>query len=154
MDGGTLAVSNGVFKTGGTAGQDGYIRVNGGVVSLGAGEADFFSIGSGDNYGSLHISGGTVSSRTTIVPGNPYAHLGVGSSKAADIYVDGGLFDLWNERLDIGYWGSGTTGARATLTVDGDARVVMYLPIMGRSGSGNMSTLNLNGGRFELTRCF
>ncbi len=154
MDGGTLAVSNGVFKTGGTAGQDGYIRVNGGVVSLGAGEADFFSIGSGDNYGSLHISGGTVSSRTTIVPGNPYAHLGVGSSKAADIYVDGGLFDLWNERLDIGYWGSGTTGARATLTVDGDARVVMYLPIMGRSGSGNKSTVNLNGGRFELTRGF
>ena len=155
MDGGTLAVSNGVFKTGGTASQDGYIRINGGVVSLGAGEADFFSIGSGANYGSLHISGGTVSTRRAAVAGNPYAKVGVGSSKAADIYIDGGLFDLWNERLDLGYWNSsGTSGGRATLTVDGDGRVVMYLPIMGRSGSGNKSTLNLNGGRFELTRGF
>ena len=155
MDGGTLAVSNGVFKTGGTASQDGYIRINGGVVSLGAGDADFFSIGSAANYGSLHISGGTVSTRRTQVAVNPYGHLGVGSSKAADIYVDGGLFDLWNERLDLGYWAaSGTTGGRATLTVDGDGRVVMYLPIMGRSGSGNKATVNLNGGRLELTRGF
>jgi len=155
MDGGTLAVSNGVFKTGGTASQDGYIRINGGVVSLGAGNADFFSIGSGANYGSLHISGGTVSSRRATVASDPYGHVGVGSSKAADIYVDGGLFDLWNERLDIGYWNSsGVSGSRATLTVDGDGRVVMYLPIMGRSGSGNKTTVNLNGGRLELTRCF
>lgn len=155
MDGGTLAVSNGVFKTGGTASQDGYIRINGGVVSLGAGDADFFSIGSGANYGSLHISGGTVSTRRTTVAGNPYAKVGVGSSKAADIYIDGGCLDFWNERLDIGYWNSsGVSGSRATFTVDGDGRVVMYLPIMGRSGSGNKSTVNLNGGRFELTRSF
>ena len=155
MDGGTLAVSNGVFKTGGTASQDGYIRINGGVVSLGAGDADFFSIGSGANYGSLHISGGTVSTRRTTVAGTPYAKVGVGSSKAADVYIDGGLLDLWNERFDLGYWNSsGVSGSRATLTVDGDGRVVMYLPIMGRSGSGNKSTLNLNGGRFELTRGF
>ena len=155
MDGGTLAVSNGVFKTGGTASQDGYIRINGGVVSLGAGDADFFSIGSGANYGSLHISGGTVSTRRTTVAANPYAKAGVGSSKAADIYIDGGLLDFWNERLDLGYWNaSGTTGGRAALTVDGDGRVVMYLPIMGRSGSGNTSTVNLNGGRLELTRNF
>ncbi len=154
MDGGTLAVSNGVFKTGGTAGQDGYIRINGGVVSLGAGDALFFSIGSGDNYGSLHISGGTVSTRRAAVAGDPNAKVGVGSSKAADIYVDGGLLDFWNERLDLGAWNSGITGGRATLTVDGDGRVVMYLPIMGRNGSGNKSTLNLNGGCFELTRGF
>ena len=155
MDGGTLAVSNGVFKTGGTASQDGYIRINGGVVSLGAGNAEFFSIGSANNYGSLHITGGTVSSRRTTVASDPYARLGVGTSMAADIYVDGGLLDFWNERLDIGYWNSsGVSGGRATLTVDGDGRVVMYLPIMGRSGSGNKSTINLNGGRFELTRAF
>ena len=155
MDGGTLAVSNGVFKTGGTASQDGYIRINGGVVSLGAGNADFFSIGSGDNYGSLHISGGTVSTRRTAAAANPYGHFGVGSSKATDIYIDGGCLDFWNERLDIGYWNSsGVSGSRATFTVDGDGRVVMYLPIMGRSGSGNKSTVNLNGGRFELTRFF
>ena len=155
MDGGTLAVSNGVFKTGGTASQDGYIRINGGVVSLGAGNADFFSIGSGANYGSLHISGGAVSTRRTTVAANPYGHVGVGSSKAADIYIDGGLLDFWNERLDIGYWSAtGTSGGRATFTVDGDGRVVMYVSFMGRSGSGNKSTLNLNGGRFELTRIF
>ena len=155
MDGGTLAVSNGVFKTGGTASQDGYIRINGGVVSLGAGNADFFSIGSGDNYGSLHISGGTVSTRRTGVASDPYGHFAVGSSKAADIYIDGGCLDFWNERLDIGYWSaSGTTGGRATFTIDGDGRAVMYLPIMGRSGSGNKATVNLNGGRFELARAF
>ena len=155
MDGGTVLVTNGVFKTGGTASQDGYIRINGGNVSLGAGNADFFSIGSADNYGSLHISGGTVSTRRTIVAEYPCGHVGVGSSKAADIYIDGGLFDLWNERLDIGYWAeSGTTGGRASLTVDGVGRAVMYLPIMGRSGTGNRSIVNLNGGRLELTRAF
>ena len=151
MDGGTLAVSNGVFKTGGTASQDGYIRINGGEVSLGA-EKEFFSIGSADNYGSLHISGGTVSTRRTLVASDPYGKVGVGSSKAADIYIDGGCLDFWNERLDIGYWGA--TGGRATFTVDGDGRVVMYLPILGRSGSGNKATVNLNGGLFELTRGF
>ena len=155
MDGGTLAVSNGVFQTGGSASQDGYIRINGGKVSLGAGNADFFSIGSGDNYGSLHISGGTVSTRRNVAAANPYAYLGSGSSKAADIYIDGGLLDFWNERLNIGYWNaSGTTGGRATLTVDGDGRVVMYIPVMGRRGSGNKSTINLNGGRLELTYLF
>ena len=155
MDGGTLSVTNGVFKTGGTAGQDGYIRINDGVVSLGAGNAEFFSIGSADNYGSLHISGGTVSTRRSSPPQIPYAHMGVSSSKAADIYVDGGLLDFWNERLDIGYWSSsGTTGGRATLTVDGDGRVVSYLFFMGRRGSGNVSVLNINGGRLELTRGF
>jgi len=155
MDGGKLSVTNGVFKTGGTASQDGYIRINGGMVSLGAGDADFFSIGSADNYGSLHISGGTVSSRRTGVASNPYGHVGVGSSKAADIYIDGGCLDFWNERLDLGYWNSsGTSGGRATFTVDGDGSAVMYLPVMGRSGSGNKATVNLNGGRLELTRAF
>ena len=155
MDGGTLSVTNGVFKTGGTGNINGYIRINGGVVSLGAGNADFFSIGSANNYGSLHISGGTVSTRRTTVPENPYAHLGVEWNKAADIYIDGGLFDFWNERLDIGCWSaSGTTGGRASLTIDGDGRAVIYLPVMGRTGSGNKSTINLNGGRLELTRSF
>ena len=155
MDGGTLAVTNGAFKTGSTGNINGYIRINGGVVSLGAGDADFFSIGSANNYGSLHISGGTVSTRRTTVAANPYAHLGVEWNKAADIYIDGGLFDFWNERLDIGYWSAtGTTGGRASLTIDGDGRAVMYLPVMGRTGSGNRSTVNLNGGRLELTRMF
>ena len=156
MDGGTLAVSNGVFKTGGTASQDGYIRINGGVVSLGAGDADFLSIGSGANYGSLHISGGTVSSRRTSVASNPYGHVGVGSSKAADIYVDGGFFDMWNERIALGDWGTGVnaSGARATLTVDGEGRVRNAILALGKSGSSGTSVLNLKGGRFELSQLF
>lgn len=154
MDGGTLAVSNGVFKTGGTASQDGYIRINGGVVSLGAGDNDFFSIGSGANYGSLHISGGKVSSRRTGgVASEVYAKLGLAANKASDIYVDGGVFDLWNEWLGIGYW-SGSSGCRASLTVDGDARFVGHMVFLGRQGSGNTASVNLNGGRFELTRAF
>lgn len=150
MDGGTLAVSNGVFKTGGTASQDGYIRINGGKVSLGAGNADFFSIGSGANYGSLHISGGKVSSRRTGgVASEVYAKLGLAANKASDIYVDGGVFDLWNERLGLGYWG-GVSGGRASLTVDGGGRVVMSIVAMGRTGSGNASVVNVNGGRLEI----
>ena len=154
MDGGTLSVTNGVLKTGGYAGKDGYIRINGGEVSLGAGSADFLSIGCAANYGSLHISGGTLSERRSGESG-PYVHLGVGANTAADVYVDGGFLDFWNERFDIGYWNaSGVTGGRASLTVDGDGRIVCYLPVMGRQGSGNTSVLNINGGRFELTRSF
>ena len=154
VDGGRVSVTNGVFKTGGTDNKDGYIRINGGEVSLGAGDADFFSIGSADNYGSLHISGGTVSTRRTGVSGWPYGKVGDKSNRASDIYIDGSLFDLWNERFDIGNWNSGITDARATFTVDGDGRAIMNLPVMGRGGSGNKATVNLNGGRFELTRCF
>lgn len=155
MDGGTLAVSNGVLKTGGTASQDGYIRVNGGVVSLGAGNADFLNIGSANNYGSMHISGGTVSSRRTGgLPGDVYAKLGLAANKAADIYVDGGLVDLWNEWLGIGYWSGSSAGGRASLTIDGDARFVGHMVFLGRQGSGNAASVNLNGGRFELTRAF
>ena len=154
MDGGTLAVSNGVFKTGGTASQDGYIRINGGEVSLGSGNADFMNIGSADNYGSLHVSGGKVSSRRTGgVASEVYAKLGLAANKASDIYVDGGVFDLWNEWLGIGYW-SGSSGCRASLTVDGDARFVGHMVFLGRQGSGNTASVNLNGGRFELTRAF
>ena len=154
MDGGTLAVSNGVFKTGGTASQDGYIRINGGEVSLGSGNADFMNIGSADNYGSLHVSGGKVSSRRTGgVASEVYAKLGLAANKASDIYVDGGVFDLWNEWLGIGYW-SGSSGGRASLTVDGDARFVGHMVFLGRQGSGNTASVNLNGGRFELTRAF
>ena len=154
MDGGTLSVTNGVLKTGGYTGKDGYIRINGGEVSLGAGSADFLSIGCAANYGSLHISGGTLSERRSGESG-PYVHLGVGANTAADVYVDGGFLDFWNERFDIGYWNaSGVTGGRASLTVDGDGRIVCYLPVMGRQGSGNTSVLNINGGRFELTRSF
>ena len=154
VDGGKVSVTNGVFKTGGTLDQDGYIRIKGGEVSLGSGNADFMNIGSADNYGSLHVSGGKGSSRRTGgVASEVYAKLGLAANKASDIYVDGGVFDLWNEWLGIGYW-SGSSGGRASLTVDGDARFVGHMVFLGRQGSGNTASVNLNGGRFELTRAF
>ena len=156
MDGGTLSVTNGIFKTGGTAGQDGYIRINGGTVSLGSGDADFLNIGSADNYGSLHLSGGSLSTRRTAAAGAVYcAKLGLTTSKAADVYVDGGLLDLWNERFGIGWWNaSGVSGGRASLTVDGDGRIVAHTLSIGPNGSGNTGVVNLNGGRLELTKQF
>ena len=152
MDGGNLSVTNGVLKTGGTANQDGYIRVNGGVVSLGSGEAEFLNIGSAGNYGSLHISGGTFSSRRGSSTQNICAKVGINGSKAADIYIDGGLFDLSNDRLGIGWWNA--SGGRATFTVDGDGRAVVYVSHIATSGSGNTGAINLNGGRFEITSGF
>ncbi|MBR3085271.1 MAG: hypothetical protein IKH04_02600 [Kiritimatiellae bacterium] len=161
MDGGTLSVTNNKLATSSSANIEGYIRVNGGTVSLGADNADFLQIGRADNYGSMHVSGGKVSTRRAGLPAyeNLYAWLGYATktapNKAADIYVDGGLFDFWNEGLGIGYWSdSGVTGGRATLTVDGDARFVGHMVFLGRTGSGNTASVNLNGGRFELTRGF
>lgn len=153
MDGGALSVTNGVLKTGDTAGQDGYIRVNGGTVSLGSGDADILNVGSADNYGSLHISGGSLSTRRAGTCGEVYAKLGLAANKAADVYVDGGILDLWNERLGVGYWtSSGVSGGRASLTVDGEGRVVVNTIALGRNGSGNDVVVNLNGGRLELTK--
>jgi len=152
MDGGVLSITNGVLKTGGYSGQDGYIRINGGDVSLGSGNADFLNIGCAANYGSLHISGGVFSTRRTGgVAGDVYGKVGLYANKSADIYVDGGLLDLWNERFGLGYWNAtGTTGGRASLTVDGDGRAVVSIVALGRTGSGNASVINLNGGRLEI----
>ncbi|MBR4611162.1 MAG: hypothetical protein IKO40_00455 [Kiritimatiellae bacterium] len=155
VDGGKVSVTNGILKTGGTDNKDGYIRINGGEVSLGSGNAEFLTVGSADNYGSLHISGGKVATRRTGVASETFAKLGITTSKAADIYIDGGLLDLWSERPCIGYWNSNVTGSRSTFTVDGDGRVVTYLPVLGRGeSSGNTATINLNGGRLEMSRGF
>ena len=153
MDGGVLSITNGVLRTGGTANQDGYIRINGGEVSLGSGNANFLNIGSAANYGSMHISGGKLFTRRTGgVAGDTYGYIGLYANKAADVYVDNGLLDLWNERLCLGAWNSsGTTGGRSSLTVDGSGRAVVSIVAMGRSGSGNASVVNLNGGRLEMT---
>ena len=153
MDGGVLSITNGVLRTGGTANQDGYIRINGGEVSLGSGNANFLNIGCAANYGSMHISGGKLFTRRTGgVAGDTYGYIGLYANKAADVYVDNGLLDLWNERLCLGTWNSsGTTGGRSSLTVDGTGRAVVSIVAMGRSGSGNASVVNLNGGRLEMT---
>ena len=153
MDGGTLAVSNGIFKTGSTGNQDGYIRINGGEVSIGSASGDIMNIGSANNYGSLHISGGKLFSRRSSTSNVMYAKLGTSDSQATDIYIDGGLFDLWNERFGIGYWGNYRNG-RATFTVDGDGRAIVYLTFIATKGSGNTGRINLNGGRFECSSGF
>ncbi len=151
VDGGTVSVTNGIFKTGSTANKDGYIRINGGKVSLGSGDNDFLNIGSDNNYGSLHVSGGTISTRRTGgVSGETYGRLGMKYNTAADIYVDGGLLDLWNERIVLGDWYTSVANGRVALTVDGDGRVVASVVALGRNGSGNTAVVNLNGGRFEL----
>ncbi len=157
MDGGVLSITNATLHVGGSAAAAGYIRLNGGEISLRAETADNCHaayIGRNGSYASVHVSGGTLGSRRSGVPNNSFFCLGGDAGKAADMYVDGGVLNVWNERFDIGSWGSGTTGGRATLTVDGDALAIVHLPIMGRTGSGNRATVNLNGGRFELTRCF
>ncbi len=155
MDGGRLSMTNGVLKTSTVNNNDGYIRVNGGDVSLGSGDAEFLNIGNAGNYGSLHISGGKLSTRRGDLAGAILAKVGINASKATDIYIDGGLFDLGNERLGLGYWNaSGTSGGRATLTVDGDGRAVVYVSHIATSGSGNTGAINLNGGRFEITSGF
>ena len=153
MDGGVLSITNGVLKTGGTSGQDGYIRINGGTVSLGSGNANFLNIGSAANYGSMHVSGGKLFTRRTGgVAGDTYGYIGLYANKVADVFVDDGILDLWNERLCLGAWNSsGTTGGRASLTVDGNGRVVMGIVALGRTGNGNASVVNLNGGRLEIT---
>ncbi len=152
MDGGTLSMTNGVLKTSTVNNNDGYIRVNGGKVSLGSGDAEFLNIGNAGNYGSLHISGGKLSTRRGDLAGAIFARVGINASKAADIYIDGGLFDLGNDRLGIGWWNA--SGGRATFTVDGDGRAIVYVSHLATMGSGNTGTINLNGGRYEMTSGF
>ena len=157
MDGGVLSITNATLHIGGSAAAAGYIRLNGGEISLRAETADNCHaayIGRKGSYASVHVSGGTLGSRRSGVPSNSFFFLGGETGKAVDMYVDGGVLNVWNERFDIGSWDNGTTGGRATLTVDGDALAIVHLPIMGRTGSGNRATVNLNGGRFELTRSF
>ena len=162
MDGGVLSITNALLSMGGGAvtSDGGYLRLNGGEVSL-RGEAGQIAarIGRSDNrdtYSSVHISGGKFASRRSSTSLNhEYFKVAEGINKATDIYIDGGLFDLWNERLGLGYWNtSGTSGGRATLTVDGDGRAIVYIACIATSGSGNKGTINLNGGRFEVISGF
>ena len=159
MDGGVMSLTNGTFSLGGGAitADGGYLRLNGGEVSLrseATTAAPAARIGRSDSridvYSSIHISGGKFATRRTGGVGSEvFIKVAEGANKATDIYVDGGVLDLWNERLGLGYWG-GVSGGRASLTVDGGGRVVMSIVAMGRTGSGNASVVNVNGGRLEM----
>ena len=160
MDGGVLSLTNGVLSLGaGALTMDGgYLRLNGGTVSLRS-EAQQIGarIGRSDSvtaYSSVHISGGTFLTRRTSVADTINIKIAEGNNKATDVYMDGGFLDMWNERFGLGHWASGVRGARATLTIDGDARAFLYLPAMGTEGTGNMAVINLRSGRFELSRGF
>ena len=155
MDGGIMSITNDVLIVGYSQNGPGYIRLNGGEISLRSEQKDAALIGNSAAYSSVHVSGGKLVTRRTGVFGEVYFTVANNAAnKAADFYVDGGLVDFWNERFGLGYWGNGAdaSGARATLTVDGDGRFRCNLPVMGRNGNNGLVAININGGRFELTR--
>lgn len=155
VDGGVVSATNGALSVG-DGSYEGYLRQNGGTVSLRSDTVgDTALLGGGTTaYSSVHIAGGTFMTRKTDVPSEVYFKVGCATNKATDIYVDGGVLDMWNERFGLGYWSSGVTGGRATLTVDGDGLATFNLLALGRSGSGNASIINMNGGRLEVSRSF
>ena len=154
MDGGILSITNAALIVGNNAAAPGYIRLNGGEISLRSGAADAAFIGNSASYSSLHVSGGTMKTRRTGASVEVYFKAAVGKNRATDIYVDGGFVDFWNERLGLGYWedGKDASGARASLTVDGEGRFLCHLPVMGRLGKYGTVAINFKGGRFELSR--
>lgn len=156
IDGGTASLTNGLFQVGGGSGSaTGYVRLNRGEISLRAeSNVNAAAIGASADYSSVHISGGMMGTRRTAETGNIYFLVANGSNLATDIYVDGGLLDLWSERVGLGVWNNDVRGARASLTVDGDGCVSVGMPVLGKSGIGNNAAINLLGGRFELSRFF
>ena len=154
MDGGILSITNAALTVGNIAAAPGYIRLNGGEISLRSGSADAAFIGNSASYSSVHVSGGMMKTRRSGTPSEVYFKAAVGKNRATDIYVDGGFVDFWNERLGLGYWeeNKDASGARASLTVDGEGRFLCHLPVMGRLGKNGIVAININGGRFELSR--
>ena len=159
MDGGVVSLTNASLRVGsGSKTTDGgYVRLNGGDVSLrGDRNGDVVNLGCSTAYSSVHVSGGLLRTRNSGLSGSIYFYVAGKSNRTTDIYVDGGFLDMWNERIALGDWGSGVnaSGARATLTVDGEGRVRIPILALGKSGSGGTSVVNLNGGRFELSQLF
>jgi len=154
MDGGILSITNAALIVGNDTAAPGYIRLNGGEISLRSGAADAAFIGNSASYSSVHVSGGMLKTRRSGASTEVYFKAAVGKNRATDIYVDGGFVDFWNERLGLGYWeeGKDASGARASLTVDGEGRFLCYLPVMGRLGKYGTVAINFKGGRFEMSR--
>ena len=154
MDGGIVSITNAALTVGNDAAAPGYVRLNGGEISLRSEQAEAAFIGNAASYSSVHVSGGTMKTRRTEASVEVYFKAAVGKNRATDIYVDGGFVDFWNERLGLGYWedGKDASGARASLTVDGEGRFLCHLPVMGRLGKYGTVAINFKGGRFELSR--
>ena len=146
MDGGTLSMTNGCIRIG--EGYEGYLRLNGGEVSLRYDDNDRLYVGC-TSYGSVHISGGRLTARNTSYAGERRIKVGRDANTRADVYADDGKIDLPNERFSLGQWSDGVAGL-ATLTVDGTADVHLGLLAMGTAGTAGTAVLNLNGGSFRV----
>ena len=148
MDGGTLSMTNGCLWIG--DGYGGYLRLNGGEVSLRSENSDQLYVGC-PHYGSIHVAGGRLTARNASYATERFIKVGRDANTRADVYADGGEIDLPNGRFSLGQWSSGVAGL-ATLTVDGTADVHLGLLAMGTTGTLGTSVLNLNGGRFQLVK--
>lgn len=147
MDGGLFAMTNGIFYVGD---KEGYVRLNGGKISLRAESQSTLVVGNGAAYGSMHVSGGELATRKSAYPSETYVEIGPEKSTAAEFYMDAGKVSLANERFLLGR--SKTAGSTATLTLDGTADFNVGIFVMGRSTAGIKTTLNLNGGSFSSSK--
>lgn len=145
MDGGLVTLTNNVLYVGDSA--SGYLRQNDGTVSMrGDGNAVALYLGYGTSqYSSIHVAGGTFTTRRTGYANVPSVLLGKGAG-TVDFYADGGKVLLPNERVAVGYWDSGTSGT-ARFTVDGTAELDLGLLGLGIGANvAGKAIVNLNGG--------
>lgn len=163
MDGGSVSLTNGVLKVGTTDGSsvgggNGYLRVNGGTISLRS-DADSdskqgLSVGAGYGYSSLHLTGGSIVSRCSAYTSVITARSSLAKDAVSDVYLEGGVLDLKNLRTTVGAWNAAGKG-RASLTVDGTAYANIALIGLGCiADNGGVSCVNLNGGTLRFTKGF
>lgn len=147
VQGGTLSflnTQNGANRIAVGDGQQGYLRIDSGVVEYGSAWAD---IGAGANgYGVYEQNGGEYSARRCI--GIKY----LGGNASA--IIRGGLLSAPQDSNGIAIsrtlWGSRTaSGGEGRLTVAGDAMVDSVAQLQMGGVSNSVSMLNLNGGTLQ-----
>ena len=149
LEGGLVTVTNALLGSGYAA--DGYVRVNDGTISLRAEEAEVLRMGNdAGSYASLHVAGGTVTTRRSgNISSQPYVNLANSQAAAADVYVEGGVLDLSKHRIAVGNWSSGVNG-RASVTVAGTGVAKLGYTCLSIGNGAGTASVNLNeGGTFE-----
>lgn len=149
MEGGLITLTNALFGVGYAA--DGYVRVNDGTVSLRADAAEAMRLGqSANSYASLHLTGGTVTTRRTgTIASEPYVNLANSQAAAADVYVEGGVLDFSKHRVAVGNWSSSVNG-RSSVTVAGTGVAKLGYTCMSIGNGAGTASVNLNeGGTLE-----